>query len=631
MIYTLIRKLIIFFVLTAAFLCGMIFFVLNHQSIDFSVLERHHSGRATIVLDDEGNEWARFQLDRREPIELNSMPEHLMHAFIAAEDWSFFSHRGISFKGIARSIFVNLYHGRKVQGASTITQQLVKLLFFDSQKTFSRKMKEQLYALIIERQFTKEHILQTYLNNIYFGCGIYGVQAASQRFWHKDATDLSVDQAALLAAIVRSPARYCPLLCPLAGQKRRNLVLGLMHKLDFIDQEIYEKSCAIPVEICDNDAKKCAPHLKETVRLFLQNLVGKKRLYTDGFVVQTTINREQQLHAQETFMHHCQKLKDELSPDIDGALIAIAGKTGEIKALVGGFDFMQSKFNRALQARRQLGSVFKPLIYATAMQEGMNFADTEIDEPLHIEQTNGTWSPKNYNNRFNGEVTLAYALSHSNNMVSIKLLQTVGAQKIINLAKKCRLTGPFHTYLSLALGCIDATLYEAIGMFNVFAHNGYYVQPHYVTWIKDRWGTKIFKATPEKEQVMSSHISDQVGHVLQLGLRRVSYGFLPNKWINSSAMSKTGTTNDSRTCWFVGATPELTTAIYIGCDDNRSMGNNIYPIKTALPIWLTFNRGVSCVHKTFTFDPSLHEVAINEYNGFIAWNKKDAHAITILM
>ena len=208
------------------FCCGAVFYIVTHHTVDFSPLAHYDPGHPSILFDDEGNEWARFQLDRREPIPLAAMPAHLINAFIAAEDWQFFCHAGISYKGILRSLWVNLIHGKKLQGASTITQQLVKLLFFDSQKTFKRKIKEQLYAILAERQLSKEQILETYLNHIYFGYGIYGVQAAAARFWGIDAAQLSISQSAALAAIIRSPGRYSPIACPLSHERRRNTILA---------------------------------------------------------------------------------------------------------------------------------------------------------------------------------------------------------------------------------------------------------------------------------------------------------------------------------------------------------------------------------------------------------------------
>jgi len=283
--------------------------------------------------------------------------------------------------------------------------------------------------------------------------------------------------------------------------------------------------------------------------------------------------------------------------------------------LVGGFDFTSSKFNRVMQARRQIGSIIKPLIYATAIQNGMTFADTEMDEPFELVQNNTVWKPKNYDKKFHGQVTLAYALSHSSNIIAIKTLLKVGAAAIINLAKKCRIKADFHAYPSLALGCVDATLYEAAGMFNVFANDGIYVEPHVFSWIKDRWGTRMYKTTVDTERIIENHVVGQVKSVLCLGLERVKTMYGTNNWIASQAMSKTGTTNDSRTCWFIGSTPTLTTAVYVGFDDNRSMGKNVYPIRTAFPIWLAFNRVINSPIKTFSFDPSLQEKIIDEYTG----------------
>ena len=241
---------------------GSLFYVLSNHVIDLSPLAHYNPGKPSILLDDQGEEWGRFSLDRRQPISLSEMPQHVINAFIAAEDWRFFAHGGISWKGIIRSTFINAYHRRIVQGASTITQQLVKLLFFDSQRTFSRKIKEQIYSILVEQQFTKEYILETYLNHIYFGSGIYGVQAASQRFWGKNAADLTIGESAVLASIVRSPNHYCPLNSTKAAQARRDVVLRSMLKLHSITQEEYTNAIAQPVVVITHDVSSCAPHLK---------------------------------------------------------------------------------------------------------------------------------------------------------------------------------------------------------------------------------------------------------------------------------------------------------------------------------------------------------------------------------
>jgi penicillin-binding protein 1A len=618
-------------VLLCTSVIGALFCIMQHQWFDFNVLESYHSGKPTILLDDTGNEWARFQHDRREPIPFDQMPEHLINAFIAAEDWNFFHHNGLSWKGILRSICVNMYYGRKVQGASTITQQLVKLLFFDSRKTFSRKIKEQVCALLIEQQYTKQQIMEAYLNHVCFGCGIYGVEAASQRFWGKKAKDISISEAATLAAIVCSPSRYCPLLCPLSSEKRRNTVLKKMHTLNFIDSNTYELLSAQPLVLQKYERNDNALYFKEMTRLFLEQLVGKQAVYGGGLIVQTTLNAALQSTAEQEFKKQYATLSTSLGKEINGALMTIERSTGQIKALVGGVDFYTSKFNRALQARRQMGSVFKPLIYAAAIQAGGALTDVEVDEPFELIQNNMSWRPNNWDLKFHGPITLAYALSRSNNIVSVKTLLKIGFEPVIALAKKTHIEGPFHTYPSLALGCIDATLKEVVGMFNIFAHDGKYVEPHYVSWVKNQWGTKIFKQKISEEQVLDPCVSGKITKVLELGLERIRKTYSHDAWFQGQAISKTGTTNDSRTCWFVGSTPQYTTGVYIGFDDNRPMGKNVYPIHTAFPIWLGLHSTIKPLVPCFSYDPSLCEAVINERTGNMVYDSRLPGAISIFV
>lgn len=625
-----IRSLFFLSVLSGAFGLGGLFFVAHNKVVDFSVLEHYNPGSPSLLLDDDGNEWGRFELDRREPIAYKEMPKQLINAFIATEDWSFFKHPGISIKGIIRSTLVNLYHGRRVQGASTITQQLVRLLFLDAKKTFMRKIKEQIVALFVEWQFTKEQIMQTYLNHVCFGCGVYGVQAACQRFWGKDVQDITIAETAALAGIMRSPRNYCPLAYPLSCQKRRDVVLGVMKKLTFITPQEYQQAHRMPVVTVAYKKGSIALYLREWIRQFLEDKVGKTTLYTGGLKIKTTLNRNIQEIAQQQFKKQYDLLTEAIAPDLNGALLSLDVTSGEIKALIGGIDFGKSQFNRALQARRQMGSVFKPILYAAALQTGMSFADTEVDEPIDVEQGRSCWSPHNFNHQFDGQMTLANALSISCNTIAAKTFLHVGAQPVIDLAKKFRLRGPFHPYPSLALGCVDVTLKEVAGMFNVFANNGLYVEPHCIKWVKNRWGTKIWKASPVQERVISARVSGQVAKVLQLGLKRVRT-WSPQKWIDAEGISKTGTTNDSRTCWFAAATPTLTTAVYIGCDDNRSMGKNVYPLRTAFPIWIGLNRELEFFQKKFSFDPSLTEVCINKNTGEPTLKATDRDAISILV
>ncbi|KKP36172.1 MAG: Penicillin-binding protein, 1A family [candidate division TM6 bacterium GW2011_GWF2_32_72] len=575
--------------------------------IDFSVLENYDPGQPSLLLDDEGKEWGRFQLDKRDPVSIDQIPKHLIQAFIAAEDHLFFDHCGVSFKGMIRAVLVNIYRGRVAQGASTITQQLVKLLFLDSGKNIKRKLKEQVYALLVERQFTKDQILETYLNHVYFGCGIYGVEAASQRFWGKSVKDITIDEAATLAGIVKHPNRYCPLLYPLSSQQRRNIVLySMAERLNFIDLKTCKELQKKDVVTVASGVENLAPHLKETIRIFLEDLLGKEMLYSGGLKIQTTLNAVLQQVAEKQFRSHFLNLKKRFSDDVDGALISINSKTGEVKALVGGFDFEKNKWNRALQARRQFGSIFKPIVYAAAIQDGMRFDDVLVDEPLEVIVNNILWCPKNHDDTFVGKMTLAKALATSNNIVSAKVLLKIGVNKVVDLANQFNFSGRVDPVPALALGCLSGTAKDAVGMYNVFANHGVYVEPHFLKWVKTSFGKKFWKSSVKKHRILDSQISDQVAKVMSYGMERVRRN-VPKKWLNVQSIGKTGTTNDSRTCWFCGATPELTTALYIGYDDNRSLGLNVYPPRTIVPIWLAFNKALDCKEKEFVFDPSLRE------------------------
>lgn len=626
--YLFFQHLVFVILIIFSFFIGVLCFFIGNHRIDFSQLERYNPGAPSIILDDQGNEWARFQLDKREPVPLQIVPTHVLQAFVAAEDHSFWKHHGISWKGIIRSFFVNLYHGKIIQGASTITQQLVKLLFFDSQKTLIRKIKEQFIALLVEYQFSKEQILQTYVNHVYFGCGIYGLEAASQRFWAKSVTQISIDEAAVLAAIVRSPGQYCPLLFPRSSKRRRDIVLRSMQRLNFISQDVYQEAINKPLFLIHEHNEQNAPYVKEMVRQFLEKVVGKESLYSDGFVVQTTINLKMQKKSEEVFKKQISTLKQNLADDIEGALICMHAKSGEIKALIGGVDFNKSQFNRAIQAKRQFGSIFKPIVYAAALNQGMTFAQTQLDEPLCIKLGEQKWEPQNYAYTFDGQMTLAHALSHSNNIVAIKTLLTVGIDSVVALARRFRLKNNIPEYPSLALGCLDGSLKEAIGMLNVFANDGIFVEPYVISWIKNNQGFKIWKRKGEQERVLSSIVNGQIARVLSIGLNRIRARH--QTFLSVEALGKTGTTNECRTHWFCGSTPTYTTALYLGFDDNRSMGKHLYPAATVFPIWAAFNQVIDHTNKQFYYHPQLQERVIHSRTG-LPVSSNHPNAISILV
>jgi penicillin-binding protein 1A len=594
---------------------GVFIFLLNYPLVDLASHEYETLGKPSIVLDDAEREIFRFQLDKREPIKLSQAPAHLINAFLATEDVDFYNHHGISFRGIARSVLVNLYHGRVVQGASTITQQLVRLLYISSEQTITRKLKEQFLAIVIEMQHTKEQILEAYLNNIYLGAGIYGVQAAARRFWNTTATNLRIDQAAMLAAIIKNPQRYCPLYNPKEAIRRRNLVLQQMEKRGFITNAEYRKALRQQLGTSQQMAANLAEHLKEFIRASLENMIGKHDLYTKGLVIRTTINRRFQLHAETVFKRHVGAWRKNI-PCLDGALVSIDTSTAGIKALVGGYDFSESEYNRAVQAQRQMGSMFKPIVYAAALEHGHTFTDIFVDEPL-TGVVQEDWDPHNVHKEFEGPMTLANALITSNNIISIKLLLEMGAESVVEMARRFHLPGPLNPYPSLALGCTECSPVQAAAMMNTIVKGGVYTKPYLIEWVKDQWGAKLWKHVPEEERVLSWQTSSQLIGGLKLVANHL-HNRHPNSWIDEEVIGKTGTTNENRTCSFLGATPRYTTAIFLGCDDNSPMEDIIYSASHGVALWLAYNKGLPMKHEQptkFYVDPSLQTVIVNKTSG----------------
>ncbi len=624
-------------IFTTLFICSLlivpgtlgILLALSQEPLDTLIIEHeYYKPQPSIVLDDTGHELFKFQRSNYEPLPVGQLSPHLVNAFLCAEDWDFFNHHGISWRGIIRSIFVNIYRQKKAQGASTITQQLVKLLLLDSQKSFLRKIKEQYYALLLEKTCTKEQILHTYLNKLYFGRGIYGVQTACSVFWGISSNELSIAQAALLAAIIKSPFHYCPLVNPLSAIKRRNAVLKQMLNHAVISPDEYATATASPLNLQYQEPKNWLGHLKEYIRVTTETLLPNRALYDAGFIIHTTINREQQKQAYDTFTKQCSTMRTKLHPEIDGALVALEGSTGKIKAIIGGYNFQTSQFNRALYAKRQMGSVFKTIVYAAAIDKGTHLTMSEIDEPLTIHQPGkpDVWSPRNDNRTFNGQMTLGYALAKSNNIIAIKTALNVGLDTVINYARKFQITGPLEPYPSLALGCVEVTPLEIAAIFNVFAQHGWYHEPYGIAMITDSEGTELYKKNPRAIPILTPSTADQIGHTLQYGIQRLK----KRKAIRlaTQACSKTGTTNDGRTCWFVGATPDTTVAVYIGRDNNGLMGNKVYPAKTAFPIWLEFIEKFPGKHEQFSLDVSLEKRMVNGYTGEPT-NDTDPNSIVI--
>ncbi len=626
-----IRRVIVSLCIIFSITLGVATVLIEKDWVDFAALDIYTIAQPSVVLDDEGAIIAKFELDKRAPVAFDKLPNNLIQAFVAAEDHSFFTHSGISGRGIVRSAIVNIMHGKVKQGASTITQQIARLMFLSYERTWFRKIQEVFIAVQLERQLSKEQILEIYLNNIYFGRGIYGVEAACRRLWSKPLKDLTLPEAATLAGVAASARLYSPLNAPGGATKRRNLILNSMHKLNFITRE--EQAAATATKMVINDFAPGNPirmYTQEWIRQWAEQTFGKDVLYQKGLKIKTTIHTPTQEHAEQAFSDVVHKLRVKLGDKLNGGLMALEPDTGQIKAMIGGYDFKQSQWNRATQTHRQIGSTFKPILYALAMRAGIDMNSVFIDEPIEMQMPNGNiWRPVNWYNRFDGPMTLARAITTSVNTITVKLFLKISGAYVAPWSRQFGITRHLTEYPSAALGTAQATVEENAAAFNVFANNGVYVKPYLIEWVKDEQGNKIFEATPTSKRILDARLCSRMVNLLELRMLAAQrqHG---KDWLSCESIGKTGSTNGVATTWFVGATPALTTALYIGCDDNTPMGSNLLASRTAFPIWHNFYKKLPTTRKHFYKDPSLQEYNINWITGQPATSKHEPDVITLL-
>jgi penicillin-binding protein 1A len=628
----LVQLLFYFFVLFSSAAIGGFISLFENTRIDIRQLEQERITQPSLVFDDKGQELFRFALDKRTPITSNKIPDIVTKAFVAAEDHNFFSHCGVSIKGIVRSTFVNLYYRRIVQGASTITQQVARLLFLSHEKTIWRKFYEIILAIQLEQTLTKDQILQYYVNNIYFGRGIYGVEAAAQRFWNKSTTQVTLDEAAILAAIAKSARFYSPLNAPLTARKRRNTILNSMCCIGFITKKERQIAQEKPIVIENHiEGNPIRLYIQEWIRSWAEQKWGKETLYNKGLKIKTTINRKMQTLAEESFSKIATNMRTTIGEQLNGGMITIHTTTGKIKNIIGGLDFRQSQFNRAFQAYRQVGSSFKPLLYALALKEGYDMNTTFIDEPIEIKQANGEmWRPRNWTRKYEGSMTLLRALTFSNNIIAIKLLLEIGSEKLIAWLKLFGITRELTPYPTLALGTAHVSVQENAAAFNVFANNGVYVEPHLIEWVKDEWGKKIWNHKSKSHRILDSKINSKMVKALTYRMKIAKKRCNTSEdWLDGESIGKTGSTDGAATVWFVGSTPEYTSAVYLGRDDNKHLGHKVYANKTAFPIWKNFAQHFKSNTKKFYLDPALQKIRIDWWSGEEV-SSPDHNTVTIL-
>ncbi len=564
--------IIVLFVMLTGIGCGFLTASMNTKP---NLVEDLQPSASSQIYDINGNEIANIHAaENRVPVKLSQVPKELQDAFVAVEDARFYEHSGIDPRGILRALWANISDGSVAEGGSTITQQLAKNAYLTQERTLKRKVQEMFLALQLERQYTKQEILEYYLNQIYFGQGAYGVQAAAKTYFDKNVSELDLNECALLAGIPKSPNYYSPFNNLAAAQARKAIVLDQMSKYHYIDS-------ATANRLKTEELKLVKPKGPETnsasyfIDYVIQTLIDRytaDAVYKDGLKIYTTIDMEMQKAAETAMLDLPSFEKDENGIEQpQGALVAIDPHTGQIKAMVGGRGTDQ--FNRATMAERQPGSAFKPFVFIAALESKFTPSTIIEDSPVVI----GDWEPENYNRDYNGKVTLRRVAELSLNVPTVKIAQKIGIDKPIYYAQEMGistfvLTGPRNDRnLATSLGGITkgVTPLELTSAYGTFANKGVHVEPIAILKILDRNGKIIEQAKMKQRNVVSESSAAELTSMLQGVIQR---GTGTGANIGRPAAGKTGTTSDYLDAWFVGYTPDLVAGVWVGCDDNTDLG-----------------------------------------------------------
>jgi len=549
-------------------------------------LESYTPLESSFIYSSDGHQLAEFYLERRNFVPHYKIPAMVKNAFIAIEDQRFYSHSGVDFIGILRALYRDLMAKSIVQGGSTITQQLAKMLFLKPEKNVARKIKEAIISAQIEKRYTKDEILGMYLNKAYFGARSYGIEAAAQTYFGKPVTDLSLAEAAMLAGLQRAPATYSPFRNSEKTSMRRQLVLKKMLENGFISLNQYQHANEEPLPLAPHHRKYEAPYFIEVLRQQLEARYGDK-LYTSGLKIYSTIDYSLQQAAEAAVRNGVKLIEKRVKPEVQAALVAIDPWDGSIKAMVGGNDFWETQFNRATLALRQPGSAFKPFVYTAALEGGMSPEDKILDGPVVFPGAthNSTWAPKNYDHRYYGLVPLKTALALSLNTATVRLASRVGIAKIISLAKRCGIKSTLEPYLPIALGASDVTLLDLTAAYGVFA-TGRKTEPLTYKRILNREGIPVEEVHPSSEEVLAQDTLDKIKELLRAVIETGTA--VKAKELRKMVYGKTGTTNNFSDAWFIGFDDNLVVGVWVGRDDHKPIGRRETGAQAALPIWMDF-------------------------------------------
>lgn len=572
----------------------------------------------------------------REWVPLEEIPAPLVDAVLAVEDHRFYSHFGIDPVAIGRAVWRNVTRGGVIQGGSTITQQLAKNLFYSPQRTLLRKVKEALAALVMEVKYDKREILESYLNEIYLGqagfVSIYGVSEAAHRYFGKSLAELTAGERAMIAGLIKGPNTYAPTRHVSLATQRRDVVLRVLREQGRLTEDEWKATVNQPIKVVPpDDVLAEAPYFVDMVLRQVEDSVGTP--LPEGLRIDSTLDPLVQQAATEALEEGLDKLERSYpalagsDQRVQGAVVVLEPATGSVLALVGGRDYRQSQFNRAVQAHRQAGSLFKPFVYLTAFEasrEGkaskLTPASLLADEPVTFESDAGSWAPRNYDRQFRGQVTLRSALEQSLNVPAVRVAKTVGPRAVTDLLRQVGVTGSLPEDLSIALGSPSVSLIEMTAAYGVIGNGGVFVRPTAVRATSDREGAVLWKATPDRRQALSPQAAYLMTSLLEGVIQRGTAGKAKALGRTGAIAGKTGTTDGYRDAWFIGYSSELVMGVWIGFDDEQPV--RLTGAQAALPIWMdivkrivpqhspSFNRPSGIVVRTI--DPKTGQLATSQ-------------------
>ncbi|MBT6120531.1 PBP1A family penicillin-binding protein [bacterium] len=570
----------LFVAISGVLVAGLTIFILSKKLPDVKSMETYIPHETTKIYSVDNVILAELhQEENRNPVPLEDIAKVVIDAVIATEDTAFYEHHGINFKAILRAVYKDVKARAFVEGGSTLTQQLARNIFLTKRRTITRKVEEAILAFNIDRYYSKQEILELYLNQVYWGHNAYGIQSAAHMYFAKNAKDLKLGEAALLIGMLTGPELYSPFKNIKGSRRRQYIVLNRMAKIGMITQKLADATYEEELAFAQKKRHRYkAPFFTSYVVQQLIDMYGEDATYRSGMKVYTTLDYKLQQHADKIVKKYIKrgnkpyKIRGERYPSLnvrEAAILSVEPSTGYIKVLQGGVNFDNNQFNRCLQSKRQPGSSFKPFVYLTALKKGFSPGKVFDDSPVTFNTTEGLYSPQNYSRTYKGKISMRRALELSVNVIAIKLNDLVGPASVIETARQLGLKADLKPILSLPLGAMEVTMLDLVTVYASFANKGRRVEPVGILRIMDRDGSTLYEHRHREQRVFNENkiaaLVNMMKGVVKSGTGKLAR--LPGRPI----AGKTGTTSDYRDAWFMGFVPQLVTGVWVGNDDNSSM------------------------------------------------------------